>query len=135
MFNLFNVFRDLRVDTARVAIIAVVPHCVVRTMAEYQEHAGLEAFDFFERRLVEITFKGEKLGWFDVQITERSNGKVSVVNGYLTESERRKLAELQITVKCEVVEGYFDLNHNFKRQYLGKSQRPQYRNLGVKVSA
>lgn len=125
MFNPLRFFRDYRIDSVRVAMMAVVPGCIVRTMEEYQEFADLGALDFFDRRLVQISYKGENLGWFDVQITERSNGKVTVVNGYLTEAERRKLADLQITVKCEVISGYYDMKGAFKQQKLGKP-RLQY---------
>lgn len=125
MFNPLRFFRDYRIDSVRVAMMAVVPGCIVYTMSEYQEQSGLGALDFFDRRLVRISYKGDDLGWFDVQITERSNGKKTVVNGYLTEAERRKLAAMDITVKCEVVSGFFDLKGAFKQQKLGKP-RLQY---------
>lgn len=125
MFGIVNLFKNYKIDSMRIAMMAVVPNCVIYTMSEYQAEAKISALDFFSRRLVEVTYKGENLGWFDVQITEKSKGKVSVLNGYLTEAERAKLAKLQISVRCEVIDGYYDLKGNFKQQRLGKP-RLQY---------
>lgn len=111
---MFKFFRDLKIDSVRVAMIAVIPRCIVRTMSEYrtdvEPHHTLEVFS---RRLVKFTHKGKDLGWFDVSITEIVNGRKEVVNGYLTAEEIKKLATLEIVAEHRVVTGFYNNNGEF----------------------
>lgn len=111
---MFKFFRDLKIDSVRVAMIAIIPRCIVRTMQEYRtdikQHGNLE---IFTRRLVKFTYKGKNLGWFDVSITEVVNGRKEVTNGYLTAEEIKKLASLEIIAESKVVTGFFNMNKEF----------------------
>lgn len=111
---MFKFFRDLRIDSVRVAMIAIIPRCIVRTMSEFrtevEQHSNLE---IFTRRLVKFTHKGKDLGWFDVSITEIVNGRKEVTNGYLTAEEIKKLASLEIIAESKVVTGFYNMNGEF----------------------
>ena len=110
---MFKFFRDLRVDSVRVAMIAIIPRCIVRTMSEYRELEPRRQLDVFSRRLVKFTHKGKDLGWFDVSITEIVNGRKEVVNGYLTADEIKKLAQLEIVAEHRVVTGFYNAKGEF----------------------
>lgn len=110
---MFKFFRDLRIDSVRVAMLAIIPRCVVRTMAEYREINPHGTLEIFTRRLVKFTHKGKDLGWFDVTITEVVNGRKEVINGYLTAEEINKLAQLEIVAEHRVVTGLFNTSGEF----------------------
>ena len=110
---MFKFFRDFRIDSVRVAMLAIIPRCVVRTMAEYRELSPHSTLEIFTRRLVKFTHKGKDLGWFDVTITEVVNGRKEVTNGYLTSEEINKLAQLEIVAEHRVVTGMFNTRGEF----------------------